>query len=277
MSNGDERMGDRHLLMAQRAMHARTGLAFGAATRDGMAGEFRVFEQGGLLVVLTTARGLGFLNTVTITDAASVRGLPDVLELFRAAGTTAAIVVSANESEAESAQLAKLGLEPAGVRPIAFLSLHAALSSAEQADDGTVRVTEARTPQARALFLDVLLAGYDGAGEVERFIRTEHSSEAVSAYLAWIDDEPVAGAAMSLHSDGLVLGGAATLVARRGSGAQTALLRAFATDLKVRALADRGTVAIAAATAAPGSPSLRNLERAGFAIRPRRAWRSVDR
>lgn len=277
MSNGDERPGDSHLSMAQRAMHARTGMAFDAASRDGMAGQFRVFDEGGLLVVLTTARGLGFLNTVTVTDAASARGLPDVLDLFRAAGTAPPIVVSADESEAGNAELAQLGLEPVGARPIAFISLHAALSAAEQADDGTVRVTEACTPQDRALFLDVLLAGYDGAAEVERLIRVEHSSEGVSAFLAWIDDEPVAGAAMSLHSDGVVLGGAATLVGRRGSGAQTALLRALVTNSEVRPLAGRGPAAIAAATAAPGSPSLRNMARAGFAIRPRRMWRLVGR
>lgn len=252
-------------------MHARMGLAFDAASRAGIEGEFRVFDENGLLVVLSTARGLGFLNTVTITDAASIDCLPDVLELFRAGGAAAPIVVSSDASEAGSAVLAQLGLEPAGTRPIAFISL-CALSTTKQ-PDGEIRVSEARTPQDRALFLDILLAGYEGSAEVERFIRAEHSSEAVSAYLAWIDDEPIAGAAMSVHSDGLVLGGSATLPDRRGVGAQTALLRSFATSPEVRALAHRETTAIATATAAPASPSLRTMSRAGFTIRPRRGWR----
>lgn len=277
MSNEGERPGDPHLMMAERAMHARMGMALDAVSRAGVAGQFRAFDEGGLLTVLTTARGLGFLNTVTVTDVASIRGVPDVLNMFHVAGAAVPIVVSADEPESGNAALARLGLEPAGDRPIAVISLQAALSAEEQADDGTVRVTAVRTPQDRALFLDVLLAGYDADAEVERLIRAEHSSEEVSAFVAWIDDEPVAAAAMSLHGECLVLGGAATLAARRGSGAQTALLRAIAMNPKVRALGDRDTPAIAAATAAPGSPSLRNMERAGFAIYPRRAWRLTDR
>jgi hypothetical protein len=87
------------------------------------------------------------------------------------------------------------------------------------------------------------------------------------------DRSGVAGAAMSRHDDGLVLGGAATLAPHRGSGAQTALLRAFHAALATRDLGRRG-VKLAAATAAPGSPSLRNMACAGFAGHPRRAWRS---
>ncbi|QNK83305.1 hypothetical protein [Nakamurella sp. PAMC28650] len=66
---------------------------------------------------------------------------------------------------------------------------------------------------------------------------------------------------------------AGILAPHRGSGAQTALLRAFHAALATRDLGRRG-VKLAAATAAPGSPSLRNMACAGFAVHPRRAWRS---
>lgn len=273
-SAGAVSLDDRYLSIAQRAMHARTALALEAAHRDGMPGESRVFEEAGLLVVLTSARGLEFLNSVTLTDTASARAIPDVIDQYRRAGTPDPIVVSADESDAGTAELAQLGLEPGNRRPIAFIPLHAVTSVAEPAVSGTVRVTEARAPRDRALFLDILLAGYGGSAEVEQLIRAEHSSDAVRAFMAWIDGELVAGAAMSVHGDSLVLGGAATLEARRDSGAQTALLRAFATDGEVRALAARSTAALAAATAAPDSASLRNLGRAGFTICLRRAWRS---
>jgi hypothetical protein len=255
-------------------LHDRTRVAFEAAGRSGIDGQFHVSETDGLLVVLTTAHGLGFLNTVTITDDTFLPGLPEVLGRFRNAGIDDPTVVAPDDDPARAARLDSLGLRPSATRPFAFVGLESAPPGSGAADGDRVRVGPVETPEDRARFLDVLLAGYDGSPEVERFIRAEHSSAAVDAYLAWIDDEPVAGAAMSWHGDGLVLGGAATLAPHRGSGAQTALLRAFQVDLAMRDLARQGGVTLAAATAAPDSSSLRNMERAGFAVHPRRAWRS---
>jgi GNAT superfamily N-acetyltransferase len=64
-----------------------------------------------------------------------------------------------------------------------------------------------------------------------------------------------------------VLGGAATLPAARGAGAQTALLA------HRLSLAGHLGAPLATATAAPGSPSIRNLAGAGFTIVERTAWR----
>ena len=261
-------------LLAQRVLHDRTRVAFEAAGQSGIDGEFHVSDTHGLLVVLTTAPGLGFLNTITVTDDASLPSLPEILGQFRSAGIDDPTVIAPDDDPARAALLRELGLHPSATRPFAHIGFESAPPGSRAAVSDRVRVSPVETPEDRARFLDVLLDGYDGSPEVERFIRAEHSTVAVDAYLAWIDDEPVAGAAMSWHEDGVVLGGAATLEPHRGSGAQTALLRAFQADLATRDLAGRGRAMLAAATAAPDSPSLRNLERAGFTVHPRRAWRS---
>lgn len=75
---------------------------------------------------------------------------------------------------------------------------------------------------------------------------------------------------MSLHAsaDGpiAVLGGASTLPAARGKGVQAVLLRQRLAD------ASRAGCWLAAATAAPASASLRNLERAGLTHVRRELW-----
>jgi GNAT superfamily N-acetyltransferase len=73
-------------------------------------------------------------------------------------------------------------------------------------------------------------------------------------------------AAISIHGQVAVLGGAATLPEARGRGAQALLLR---TRL---AIAIEVGCTLATATAAAGSTSLRNLARAGFVIHERPAF-----
>lgn len=261
-------------VLAQRALHDRTRVAFASALQNGIDGQFHVWETQGLLIVQTTAQGLGFRNTVTITDDASLTELPGVLQQFRSAGIEDPTVLTPDDEPARAARLESLGLRPSTTRPFAFIRLEPATPFPVTTTSDRLRVGRVETPEEHAHFLDVLLAGYDASPEVARFIRAEHSSVEVTAYLAWSGDDPVAGAAMSWHEDGLVLGGAATLESHRGLGAQTALLRAFQMELATRDLSRGGGPLLAAATAAPDSPSLRNMERAGFTIHPRRAWRS---
>lgn len=112
----------------------------------------------------------------------------------------------------------------------------------------------------------LLLAGYGVTGAVAAFIAAEHRRPEVRGFLALADGEPVAAAAMTLHDGVAVLGGAATLPAHRGRGAQSRLLR------HRLAVAARAGTTLAVATAVPGSASAANLVRAGFTVHRRRAW-----
>jgi hypothetical protein len=116
------------------------------------------------------------------------------------------------------------------------------------------------------LFVRVLLAGYQVGGGVAAFIAAEHRVALVRRFLLLAGGEPVAAAVMSIHDGVAVLGGAATLVAHRGLGAQARLIRH-----RLGVAADAGC-SLAVATAVPGSGSAANLRRAGFAFLVRQGW-----
>lgn len=169
---------------------------------------------------------------------------------------------------------------------LSFLSVTVVSAESEKAPAGLVRVAD-RGLAVRALddsvaeprvievnsaeFLPVLLAGYEVDGTVADFISAEHRLPEVRRFLAMRGETPIAGAAMTIHGDVAVLGGAATVRAYRGRGGQSSLLRH-----RLHIAAQAGCT-VAAATVVPGSVSAANLVRAGFAVYRRSAWqRSID-
>jgi GNAT superfamily N-acetyltransferase len=81
-----------------------------------------------------------------------------------------------------------------------------------------------------------------------------------TAFLATLDDRPIAAASLSVHDGIALLAGASTIPSARRQGAQEALLRA-----RLRYAGERGC-ALAMMGAAPGSASQRNAERRGFRV-----------
>lgn len=253
------------LRTAERCLHDRSGAAFAAAAKAGLPGRFRAFEHDGLLALLTTSPDLSFLNSVCGLTSESLDALPGVLAIFAAAG--APLPRLATDGPMLSGRLHQLAFGPAKPRPVATIDL---LSwRGFPAEPHGLRVTEARTPEQERVFLDTLAAGYDAPPELSRFLRAEHCADGIRRFVAWRGDQPVAAAAFSMHGTVAVLGGAATVPAARGSGAQAALLRH-----RLNQAADAGADA-ATATAAPQSASVRNLARIGFDIHSRPGWLPV--
>jgi GNAT superfamily N-acetyltransferase len=230
---------------AELALHHRTGLACAAAVEAGVPGRFRVWERDGLLAVLATDPALTFLSTVS---GVAPETLPAVAGLL-------------NASEWD------------GVRPTV-------LTTDSEPVPGLVRVEERvlavrRLGDSPALepgitdtdaFVDVLLAGYEAEGAVAAFVAAEHRLPEVRRFLVVESGKPIAAAAMTIHDDVAVFGGASTLPAHRGRGAQPRLLRH-----RLRVAADAGCV-LAVATARAGSVSAANLRRADFRLHRRSAW-----
>ncbi len=158
------------------------------------------------------------------------------------------------------------GYEPAPLRPIAYLRPSTS-PQVESSVPDEWRIHEVLTRKDAELFLDLLVAGYAGSSGVAALIRAEHALPVVRSFIASRNDQPLAAAAMSLHPTGAVLGGASTLPSARGTGAQAALLT------HRLQLATNFECPLATATAAPGTPSFRNLAKLGFAIVERTAWR----
>ena len=158
-------------------------------------------------------------------------------------------------SEPAETRLRAAGLVCVGYRALAVKHLDDGRPEADVVDAGTDSV-----------FLEVLLAGYEVDGVIAAFIAAEHRSPAVHRFLALADGVPIAAAAMTIHGDVAVLGGASTLRSQRGQGAQSRLLRH---RLQV---ANETGCTLAVATATVDSVSAANLGRAGFRILRRSVW-----
>lgn len=249
---------------AELAVFARKKLSLDAAADARLPGRFESFGIGGLRASVATGDQYDFLNTIEgITDH-SAQALPDIIKRFPdpCRITFVATLPSQNLIDWFRGE----GYEPAPVRPIAFRHLSADFTRNRTAAKPW-RIREAVTQDEVALFLDLLGEGYSASSEVRALIRNEHAQPAIRGFIASRNDQPLAAAAMSLHATGAVFGGASTLPAARGTGAQTALLA-----YRLRLATDRG-VSLATATAAPGSPSISNLRKLGFTIVERTAWR----
>lgn len=93
---------------------------------------------------------------------------------------------------------------------------------------------------------------------VERFGQVIGRARGAYCFLAYLDDTPIAAAALCVNSDVALLAGASTIPESRRRGAQLALLEA-----RLRFAAEHGA-SLAMMVASPGSGSQRNAERQGF-------------
>lgn len=238
-------MDSAQLLTAEPALHRRAALAGEAALAAGVPGRFRTWERAGLLAVLATDPALAYLSTVT---GVTPETLPEVAGLLRSPewdGVPPAVVAPAG--------LPVPGLVPAGERFLAVCRLEPTPAPPPESADEEV-------------FLRVLLAGFEASGPVAAYMAAEHRLSIMRRFLVWEGEMPIAAAGMTIHDDVAVLGAASTLPAHRGRGAQPELLRR-----RLEAAAAEGCT-LAVATARPGSPSVANLDRAGFELHRRSAW-----
>jgi GNAT superfamily N-acetyltransferase len=235
-------------------------LACEAALDAGVPGRFRVWEETGLMAVLATDPALGFLSTVSGVARETVSATIDLVNAPVWNGVKPTVVVSAELGEAVGPLLSAAGLVRTGDRILAVRRLEARRASAAGAHSDVVDAGEDDT------FLHVLLAGYEVDGVAAAFIRAEHGLPVMRRFLVLERGAPIAAAAMTIHGDVAVLGGASTLPAHRGRGAQSRLLQH-----RIRIAAEAGCV-LAVATARPESVSAANLRRAGFRIHRRSAW-----
>jgi GNAT superfamily N-acetyltransferase len=116
-----------------------------------------------------------------------------------------------------------------------------------------------------ATYAETAARGWSSEGEgfgdmVRDFATVIASANGTRTFLAELDGQAVAAAALAMHAGVAILAGASTVPAFRGRGAQAALLAA-----RLRAAAAAGCD-LAMMGALPGSASQRNAERAGFRI-----------
>lgn len=249
---------------AELAVFERKSLSLCAGADAGLPGRFESFHMGGLRASMATADQYDFLNTVEGLNEHTFEILPDVLTRFP--DPHQATIVATSPSQSLIDRLLGENYAPGPVRPIAYLRPIGIVTLGGAIIDQW-QIHEVSTAQDAKLFADLLHAGYAATNDVGALIRAEHALPGVRGFIASRNDQPLAAAAMSLHNTGAVLGGASTLPAARGAGAQSALLRHRLRLVKILG------VPLATATAAPGSPSVRNLAKLGFTVVERTAWR----
>ncbi|HET6499672.1 MAG TPA: GNAT family N-acetyltransferase [Amycolatopsis sp.] len=212
--------------------------------------------------MLATDPALSFLSTVSGVTRETVSAAIGLVNepVWNGVKPT---LVSAELGEAAESVLLAAGLVRTVDRILAVKRLEAPPMSSAGAQPDTVDAGADDT------FLPVLLAGYEVEGVVAAFIGAEHRLPMMRRFLALEQGAPIAAAAMTIHGDIAVLGGASTLPAHRGRGAQSRLLRH-----RLRTAAEAGC-ALAVATARPGSVSAANLRKAGFRLRRRSAWTKI--
>ncbi|GAB3484483.1 GNAT family N-acetyltransferase [Amycolatopsis cihanbeyliensis] len=249
---------------AEWALHRRAASACVAAREAAVAGDFHAWEQEGVLAVSVTDSSLDFLSTLSGIGRETVPVAIDLVRRSVRNGVRPTVVVSTELGEEMETALRAGGLVRAGDRLLALRRLDTTPGSTSGADQGVVPV--AGNGAALDAFLAILLAGYGVDGVVAAFIEAEHRLPIMRRFLVLERTVPIAAAAMTIHGEVAVLGGASTLREYRGRGAQSRLLRH-----RLRVAAEAGC-GLAVATAGPESVSAANLRRAGFRLHRRSAW-----
>jgi len=136
-----------------------------------------------------------------------------------------------------------------------------------------VTVTRAGREEAE-LWLRTVAEGFEGGDatpEMRSILAPNFYGERARPFLAWIDGQPAGGGVLVSHEGVAELCSASTRPAFRRRGVQLALLRARLEE------AARAGNDVAMALTAPGSPSQRNVEHAGFRLAYTRVLFSLPR
>jgi hypothetical protein len=252
------------VLRAQRALHERSALACAAAAPAFGPDSFATWTQGSVLAVRVTVPALAFLNTLVIPADISLSDVQNALDDERWGKVPPQVIAAYEPGQAVLNHLQHSGYERTGERPLAIRELR--LDESMDGAVGTGLTVVPVSTEQRDEAVAVLIDGYESGGDVARFIAAEHRDPRVRIWAVRDEGRTIAVAACSIHDDVVVIGGAATLRPARGRGAQAILL-----SVRLAAAVSAGCTA-AVATASPGSPSLRNLVRAGFTVHMRPAF-----
>ena len=209
---------------------------------------------------------LDFANRVYGLWPEDAERVGEIAAFYRARGVGGWLELAPSARfESLAASLAKAGAAQIGFHAVLF-------GPATTAVQGDVRVERAQDPE---LFADVLLRGH-GVPEGAR-VRDRSSVgrwaeiEGWYLFLGRVDGAPAGAGLLALDDDLGYLANASTLPDYRNRGVQTALIAA-----RIEAARDAGCELVAS-QAEFGSPSMRNLERAGLRVAYTKAvWRFSD-
>ncbi|MFK7602274.1 GNAT family N-acetyltransferase [Deinococcus sp. SM5_A1] len=217
-----------------------------------------LYGRGGLWASLVRALPeLPWYNTVSGLTQHRLTELDEVLSVYQSERIAPRLSVWATHlTPTLGAALFDRGFTPVGVGA----TLYAAAEAPPPRTFAGVKVRELEPGDEQETFDAVLMAGYGFTNPVQRALAIlENEGPSVRRFLACVDGQPAAAAALSVQNGVAYLAGAATLPEFRERGLQAALIHC-----RLNALAaDCDLVTV---TTAFASGSQRNLERHGFRV-----------
>jgi GNAT superfamily N-acetyltransferase len=241
-----------------RSVEARAALwpDLGAAWID-VGGAYAMFD--GIESPLTQTFGLGLFSDTTAHDL-------DRLEGFLSDRGAPVFHEVSPLAQASLSLLVQRGYHPFEFTSVMYRPVLLDTAVAVQLPRGEApRVTaRAVSREEREEWTSVSAAGWSEFPGVADFMRDigtlTMARPDATCFLAEFEGRAIATAVLSLHEGVALFAGASTVPARRGQGAQHALL-----DARLRLAAEQGCD-LAMMCAVPGSASQRNAERQGFRI-----------
>jgi GNAT superfamily N-acetyltransferase len=206
---------------------------------------------------INRATGLGFSEPVSDDH------MDQVENFFRSVGMPAQVDVCPLVDHSLLARLSERGY-----RILHFFNVHVRALTSDDARDSTSLSIQVQPvgPAKAELWMETVARGFIGTDEVPpgnistMFARLAYHRPGVTCFLAFVNGEAAAGAALSMRDGVATLFSTSTRPAFRRSGCQTALLQA---RLAVAASAGCDVVAV---LTTPGSDSERNVQRHAFKI-----------
>jgi hypothetical protein len=242
---------------------------FARASVDGTLGAAKARFGQTTATRLAALAGHPAYNKARGFNSNDIAYLPAIRSFFTDVGISPLIEVWAGHASAALGRhLATAGFYAAEVN--ATLRATVGGSSVPVPETG-VEVRELDTGEDDSIYLSTLFDGYglspETASAQRAMMAIEHRSPRLRRYLAYVDDQPAAAAALYTTPQAAYFAGAATIPAMRNRGCQSALIQ--------RRLRD-ATVGQVVVTTAFGSPSQVNLQRLGFTIEHTRTlWRRL--
>jgi len=254
---------DLNLARRLEATEARGNVAFveararavpdSGATWMELAGTYAMFD--GPTSPISQTFGLGILHPV------SAENLNKIENFFTKRGAEVFHEVSPMADPTAFALLNERGYKPVEFTSVLFRPISEDIVlSASTNKDLTVRVVD---DAERETWSQTAFEGWSEFTELSDFLKDMgkvHAHSRSPAFLAELNDQPIATGMLTIHEGVALLAGASTIPSARRQGAQLALLEA-----RLRYGAAHGCD-IAMMAALPGSASQRNAERHGFRI-----------
>jgi hypothetical protein len=227
-----------------------------------VAGTYAMYD--GALSPVTQTFGLGLFQPITTAELDEIEGF------FRQRGTPVFHEVSPLAGIPLLRLLNERGYRPVELSSVMYRAIQRDVDLASRRND-KIRVRLVGEDDQEQ-WARTAAEGWSESGELSDFLLdlrqiNPHWEDAIS-FLAGMDGQTIAAAAMSMSAGVALLAGACTIPAGRKRGAQLALL-----DSRLRCAAEKGCD-MAMMCAEPGTPSQRNAERHGFRIAyTRTKWR----